>query len=93
MDQAELEAWVRSTDVATVLATGRLECEVMACWRLRIDDLAELRDLSSFAGAAGLSVPALICAGGRAAVELAIICSVWPAPLDLVVWRGPQLEH
>jgi len=82
LDRAEIEAWARVAQPATVAAAAQAERDAASDWQVRIDDRGELRDLSSFAGNRQLSVPSIMAAAARAALELTIISAIWPYPLD-----------
>ncbi len=78
----EINAWSCWAAVESVAAVERAGIVALADWPRRIQQPAELEALEPFT-ARGLIYPGVATqAAGDAAVELAIVVSIWPESLD-----------
>ncbi len=87
-----MQAWLAAAPAERALAVRRAVVLTHADWLERIECPAELYDLAVWS-LSGLILPTTAArAACTAAAELAIVCAVWPGPVDLAL-RAPRLRR
>jgi hypothetical protein len=88
MLDAEMKAWARTACPQTIITINAAASAVQSDWASRLrGDVFELVSLMPY-GSEGNVDPR---AAQLASIELAIICDIWPKPLDDVLRGGGHL--
>lgn len=85
MRHAEIAAWSERAPVKHVQDAGQAGLDAQLYWLGRVHSRIERSDLAPWCED-GWIVPRIAAkAAGKAASELAIICAIWPTPIDDVL--------
>jgi hypothetical protein len=89
MNQREIEAWVTAGPGAVERATAVRSAVLLAHadWLHRMQDQYEVRDLAPWCPAGCVLFAPAARTASIAAAELAVVCAVWPRPIDAALRR------